>query len=439
MEKQAYDFEIVTWNEIREEVKKVNAELASIIDKISPNKRYSLVKASYAFGDFIINEGVTFLPTKQGLISSTSEKLPKELKEKLSYSSIPLFITLQNANEVFVNSSFRAIPFNMFYPGSLLGLFESIDYLFGRTVSSKWCVSAGARNLFTLPKINEINGFKRLKTEFGLSSNLQPRALSDHWQMFREITRSKTFKQPWHNSVLFFTKDWLSNHHNDPHWNAFTNYLFKHAWHQAQFAISKIGLNLTWGYVANAISARNLKPPPYLADQVKHLLLIAEGRWPAFIPANTSDQVAPIRSLQQALTDVYMLKKYYPTMMHVTSLERETHLPMYYSLAYPTLLEGSPHKVTTSTLMQDLREIKLLIDTIKPVISDATKVEHDLLSKTQFDYFHGEEDKYGEILSLEKLISEDKTFVPISNKSSNQNFCSTSPFWNGCIRIKRKN
>ena len=45
---------------------------------------------------------------------------------------------------------------------------------------------------------------------------------------------------------------------------------------------------------ADAIATRSLKPPTYIADQVKHLLAIAVGVYPAFIPANNED-AAPIK------------------------------------------------------------------------------------------------------------------------------------------------
>jgi len=439
VEKSVFYFKKIYWKDVRDEVRVINPKLAEIIDKISPDKNYPLIKASYRFGDLIVNNGTAFLPDKNGdLLSIKDPVITNVLKNQLSYSPIPLFLTLKNASEVFINSSFRAIPLNLFYPGSLLGLFESIDYLFDRSSSSNWCVSAGARNLFFLAKINEIGGFKRLKMEFEIDSTLQPRTLADHWRLFREIAQQDDFKQSWCNEVLFFTKPWFFNHRKDSSWFAFKEFLFKEAWHQAQFAISKVGLNLTWEYFSRAISARNLKPIPYLVDQVKHILLVGAGRWPGFRPSDTSDLIAPVDGLQNVFTDVYMLKKHLPTIMHTCSLERTFHVPSYYSLSYPTLLEGSPQsKSPASTIMIDLRDIKQIIDTLKPVFKDHEKIDGATYGNINFEYFHVEKDKYGEIKMSNDLALLDKNLIHDKHKYPDRDFCATSQFWRGCIKIVR--
>ena len=439
MDKQNIGFQKLYWEDVRDQVRSVNPQLAGIIDNINPGKDYPLVKASYRFGDLIVEDGHANLPTQDGtLLPATDVYFQKQLKDQLTYSPIPVFLTLKNANELFVNTSSRAIPLNLFYPGSLLGLFEYLDYMFDRQSTARWNVSAGARSIFTLPKMNEIAGFKRLKIAYGLDSGLQPRYLTDHWRVFCNIVRHQNFDQNWDNEILFFTKSWLTDHSKDPTWFAFRDYLFKHAWNQAQFAISKVGLNLSWEYFSTAISARNLKPIPYLIDHVKHILLTAAGRWPGFIPADTSNQVAPTDGLQKAITETYMLKKYLPTMMHIASLERNVDIPTYYSLAYPTLLEGSPKsKTSASTIMIDLRDIKQLIDTIKTVFHDSNKIDCTNFSNVDFDYFHVEQDKYSEIKLSNSLHNIDMNLVNIKDMFPDKEFCSTSQFWRGCIRIIR--
>lgn len=438
--KKEYGFEKVYWEDVRDEVKAVNPTLSKIIDKISPNKNYPLIRARYQFGDLIVNHGITQLPTPDGeLLPLSDSRFRNSLKDQFSYSPIPLTLTLKNANEIFLEASSRIVPLNLIYPGFLLGLFESLDFIFGRPSAAQWNVSAGARSLFTLPKLNEVAGFKRLKIAYGLSSELQPRQLTDHWRIFYEIARHQYFEQDWGNEVLFFSKNWLTEHDNHFDWLAFRDYLFKHAWHQAQFAISKIDFGLVWECVANAISARNLKPIPYLVDQVKHIMLIAAGRWPGFKPADMSNQIAPTDCLQKIITEIYSLKKYIPSMMHISSLEQDATKPLYYSLACPTLLEGSAkNKSSTSTLMIDLRDIKHLVDTIKPALNKSNNLERSILDTTKFDYFHVEPDKYGEILPSSQLLDLDKNLLIGKNKYSDREFCTTSQFWRGCIRITKK-
>src|SRR5262249_13355290 len=140
------------------------------------------------------------------------------------------------------------------------------------------------------------------------------------------------FKQPWQNDILFFTKKWLSTAKTDSSWMKFKDYLVGQAWHQGQVAISKIGLDITWECFAQAMDKRNLKPVPYLIDQVKHILLVALKRWPGFKIADSTSTVIPINGLQQAIFDIYDLKKYIPTFLHINSSEDSSNIPLYYSL-----------------------------------------------------------------------------------------------------------
>jgi hypothetical protein len=423
----------LTWEEARLEFAKINPELTTIIDRISPSKHYKLVKASYAFGDLIINKGTVYLPDEKKSLSPLSDLTThSNIKSKLTYSTIPLFLTLKKANEVFIDTGSRIIPLNLFNPGSLLGLFESVDYMFNQRATPNWCVSAGARSIFMLPKISENSGLKRLRMHYTLPSSAKLQHISDHWEVFSLIANHENFKQDWQNEIIFFTEDWLLSHKNDPDWVEFHHYLFKHAWQQAQFAIGKIELSLYWESFVDAITSRNLKPTPYLADQVKHIMAIAMSRWPAFRPADDSQLVAPIKGLQQAFMEVYLLKNYLPTIMHTEILSNNS-IPIYYSLYYPTLLEGSPNNKSASTIMLDLRDIKLLLDTYScSIFNRGTNL---LLKNNDFEYFHVEPDIYQEIKSSKIIFTQDEGFLQGKDKYSSHIFCGTSSFWRGCIRI----
>jgi hypothetical protein len=424
----------VTWEDVRLDVKKVNSKLAELIDKINPDKRYKLIKATYAFGDSVIKNGIPCIPVVKGKppLPITDANVPQNIKNKLAYSNIPLFLTLKNSNEVFVDTGTRIIPLNLFNAGSILGLFESLDYIFKRTASTpKWSVSAGARTIFTLPKITEKTGSRRLCMQYGLSSGTQMRYLADQWEVFVAIANSPHFNQPWQNEILFFTENWLANHVNDSDWAAFHYYLFQQGWHQAQFAIGKIELSLSWEMFAEAIASRNLKPPPYLADQVKHLMSIAAGKWPGFKPADDTQQIAPTAGLQQAIIDTYFLKTYLPTIMHI-SLLNSNNEPIYYSLYHPTLLEGSPNKKIASTIMLDIKYIKTLIDTVK---QRGINANHNIFNNVAFDYFHVDKDDHAEIQCSKTIPEKDQRFLQNQKQYIDRIFCNTSSFWRGCVRL----
>ncbi len=429
--------EALSWKQAQEEVRRVAPELATIINKLDPSDKCKLIKATYSYGDLIVDNGVLGLPDEQGKVipitdASSSNKL---FTEKLSYSPIPLFLTLEKSNEVFINANSRIVPLNLVNPGNMLGLFEAMDHYFQRYSKPRWSVAAGARSIIMLPKITESSGLKRLRTEFKLPASTRLQYLSDHASIFKSIAKHPNFTQAWKNTVLFFTEDWIANR-QDPAWFEFYQYLFKYAWNQAQFAIKKMELSLTWASCVKAITSRNLKPNIYLADQLKHIISIAAGMWPGFRPADNSQLVAPIQGIQQAFVDIYQLKDYLPTLMHAYYLlDSAVNLPVYYSLFFPAILEGAPHNQSSSTIMHDLKNIKLLLDTAIERNQDNDSSFNEIIKHARFDYFHVETDKLQEVQPSQLLPNADSALLQEQTYFKDRTFCSTSPFWRGCIRI----
>ncbi len=428
----------LTWADAREDVKKADQALARIIDKISPNKNYSLFKVTYSFGDLVVKEGMLHLPQEENrLISLADASLDNKIQAKLGYSPIPLFLTLQNCHEVFLDTGDRAIPLNLFNTGSLLGLFESIDFLFGRRSAPRWNVSAGARSLFMLPKVSETQGFKRLSKCYKLDAlDSQLTHFSDHWHVFKSIAAHSAFTQSWKSEILVFSKEWLNN---DLGWAEFRRYLFQHAWQQSQFATNKVELSLVWEMFLKTVALRRLKPTTYLADHIKHLMLIASGHSPGFRPADDSQQAAPLRGLQEAFLNIYMLKHYLPTFMHPQLLNTASStLPVYYSLLFPTLLEGSPYKKNSSTIMLDLHGIHSLLTILLDKLSQNTFFVGSGLQGVYFNYFHVEPDQQGKIRSSQLIPEKDTDFLREQIDFPDRVFCASSAFWRGCIKIARQ-
>lgn len=425
----------LNWASARVRVKKVNAELAKIIDDIDPPKHYQIIKATYQYGDLVIDNGVTQLPNHAGnLLPAAHQDAEKIVKQKLNYNAIPLLLTLKNDNEVFLETCNRVIPLNLFHEGNLLGLFESINFLLGWRSQPKWSVSAGARSIFMLPKITDNRGFDRLRKRFEVPAKLAIQNLQDHWDVFKYLAQHPTFQQPWENEILFFTQDWLK-HQDSPTWKPFFNYLFKHAWQQTQFAIGKIEQSLSWEKSSEVISLRNIRLDHGIIDQVKHILLIASGRFPAFRPPNNNSSTAPIDGLQEAFVNSYLLKPYLPTLMHTQPLDTLDKLKsLYYSLSFPTLLEGSPTKISTFTIMTDLKDIQMVLDTLRERIP---KDSGHIIHTVDVDYFHVEKDSMQEILSSKLLPEKDSALIEDKKRYPTLDFCYSSLFWRGCLRIKK--
>ena len=432
MNNEEFGYQFINWQDIRNRVIKINRELAAIIDKISPNKHYPLILASYRFGDLIIKNGLLHLPKFSKLIPLNSAELESKLVKFLSYAKIPLTLLLNNACEIFVESNERTIPLNIFYQGKCFGTFETLSAIFNMECFPIWNVSAGGRTLFTLPKITESSGLKRLKNYYDLPTDLQVRMLSDHWQLFKEISQSSRFNQTWKQDLIFFTAPWFKNK-KDPVWLEFKDYVFKQGWIQSQYAIANFEFSIFWQQFVKAIHQRNLKPSIYLSDTIKHLFAITAGAAPAFTPDDDSQRIAPTEALKQALLEVYQLKNYLPTFMHAGMLGNENLKTLYYSLNFPTLLEGTPEGKKELTLMFDLKEIKLMLETFQRFLTS----ENNLLSKINLNYFHVQEDKNAAINSSKVLVKFDKSLLLDQKSYYEREFCATSQFWRGCIQIAK--
>jgi len=203
---------------------------------------------------------------------------------------------------------------------------------------------------------------------------------------------------------------------------------------QSHYNITKLDFALLWQACIKAITNRNLKPIPYLSDTIKHLLFISMHNTPAFIPAGQSQLTAPINGLQKAFIDTYFLKDYLPTILYPAILNKHESPNIYYSLAFPTLLEGSPLNKNLSTLMLNIKSIKLMLDTVLREIGH----ENKFIKNSQFQYFHVEDDNLGEIQSSRLIPQLDPAFNQDNIYFSDRTFCATSAFWRGCIKISVK-
>lgn len=424
----------LTWQDVREDVKAVNPTLFNIIEQLSPSKKLVLYKIRYPYGANIIENGCFNLITEDGeTVSLNDERVSKQIKNALSYRSIPLALVLHNASEVFIEDDDRIVPMRLLKPGELFGVFEALDPPDQEASASVTSVSAGARSAFMLAKISDKSCHKRLVKELGLRSHL-PKGLADHGLVFAEIGSHKQFATQWYNEILFFSDEWLRERNGNAGWANFINYLHKVAWSQSQFWRTLTTFGLLWKTLIKAITDRNIRPRPYLVDTIKHLIFLVTGSVPGFTPTGTSELALPSKIIQDVYINSYLLKSHSPIIMvpHHFSLEKPD-ISIYYSLSYPTLLEYSLNPKQTPTIVEDMREIKLLMHLLDNRLRLKNDHTCEIMKKVIFDYFTCEPDVQGKITPSSELPSLDKKLY-----DENRTFPSTSTFLRGCIRIANK-
>ncbi len=433
--------EALTWKDARNDVMKVRPELAQIIDQLSPPKQCKLYKTSYMFGDKILNQGLLQLPDKNGdkLINAADSNIPKSYQNDLfyNYQSKPVTLVLENSIEHYLHLPERIVPYNLIKPGSFFGLWRVFDPKISHSdVTSLWEMTAGARSLFMVPKISEDLKYNKLKRTFNLTSR-KPKTLMDHWDIFRVIGNANPTTQPWQTTLFYFSKHWF-DYLDDPAWQSFHNFLLRTAWNSSAFWRDQFIWNMLFNHIQ---MSHNLKITAYNAGLAKSVLMSAVGAVPAFKPALTNI-AGPISYLQAAITDVYGLKNYTPTIMQPELFsmfnKEET---AYLSLLIPTAMELPPKANPHGNIIKDLAALQSLLSIYLENIADKKLyVESSLLDevpkRVDIDYFHNQAIGYTNIQASEMIPGDDKQFI--TDSYAHLPVATDAPFFRACVRLKTK-
>jgi hypothetical protein len=437
---QSCNIKEVTWDQVRDRVHKLNPELATIIDELSPGKNYPLYIAKYPYGSMIVKKGCFQLPNNLGSIIPLTESLDNVLKKNLAYNvgSNPVSIVLENSVEIFLSLHNRAIPaFGLFPQGAIMSTWIVSSDFNSLQPAFLWDVTAGARSIFMLPKISKKKLHQRLKLELGIKEDI-PQCMMDHHQIFKEISANQNYCNLWTTEILFFSESWFK-YLDDNAWIKFKNYLLSTAWRGSEFFRNQFIWNLIFSLIQQE---RSLKPDPYIDNTTKHLLTMAVGAAPGFSPA-IDNSAAPIKEIQQAYTEIYRLENYMPIIMQPLSFsERNKYRPVYYSIQYPTSLEFSLKSNKEASALSDIYATKSLLDKyLRDLGSNQLNIEttefYKIAQSVSFDFFHSDPRGYTGIKYSKEIIDTDKSFLKFTTKN-NFEFPDNSSFFQGCIKIAKK-
>ncbi|HVV67626.1 MAG TPA: hypothetical protein VHE99_01110 [Gammaproteobacteria bacterium] len=427
--------EEVNWSSVRERILAINPSLAEAIDDMSPGPKHTFFIARYPYGAKIVDKGKFALPLKsKELVSLSDPSLNDDVRKKIAGPAIPLCLTLTNSNEVFAETSQeRVVPLNFFIPGDLFGVFEVLNQITQISSEPLWSVTAGAKTVFLLPRANDLIGHNRIRKELNITAPA-PKNLGDQFDFFKEIAIKSNSE--WENEILIFTNEWFVNTDTEKNTVKFYKFLLVLCWKQLQLFRDTIDSSLRWASFSEEMGSRNIKPRPYLIDVVKHLISIANGATVALRPA-TNNIALPVELIQRIYVEIYGLKNYFPTIMQPAKFTKADQ-PVYFSLSYPTILEGSPFLRNPPSIMDDARELMRLIKIFtQAVMKYHSFSQDDSIVSTQYDFFHTDVDSYSEINSSSLIITQDSRFLAFSDKFSQRVPCDNAPFFRGCVRISR--
>lgn len=438
--KNNVDMVELKWHEIRDRVYRVNATLAEIIDEFEPTEKHTFYKIKYPYGIKIRDKGDFYIPNADGnFIPLRKSETSINSRKFIDPNTSPVWLILDKSCEIYVETpEKRSIPIKHFYPGAVLGVWELMEQ---SKVSIRqdwtWKISAGARTLFMLPSIAEAKGHNRLKEAFSLRS-YTPNTIFDHHGIFSEIANKSNVD--WSTEILLFNKEWLKPHLNNIGWIKLREYWSRLAWDQMLYWANNVNLNLCWESFLAELTCRNYKPNPYLLDTIKHLVSIGTNTIPGFRPIDNDQIVAPTHLIEQAYTEIYQLK-YAPIIMQPDFLIRNNQAnSIYYSLQYPTLLEKPVEFKSFPSVMKMMHQLKLLMNVLLELMQTWPQINnqnlYDFSDHIEYDFFHSENDKRGEMKSTNLLIQSDPLMMAAEQRFKDKAISSASHFLRGCIRTK---
>lgn len=433
----------VYWKDVRQDLQKISADFVKLVDEIDPGKDYPLYKASYPYGSLIVRSGVCYYPNKEGkLVTLNDPSLSQDIKKDLGYTTglLPAGAVLQNSIELLTSAKNSIQLQNFVEPGQIFALW----YYLGQSPSfhpgKVFNITSGVRSIFFLSQIGDEVYHKHLRKEFKIKKSPVKDLLSQ-WELFVTLLNNPLAKCDWHADLLYFSGKWLDKIKNgEKKWIYLSHYLYKAVFDRSDFFRNKIFYDLAFSRIQEE---RNLRPNPYVADTVKHILTIAMGALPGFAAA-INNLKAPIDLLQKIFLDIYGINKYAPTMMIPTFYRPlKTCRPVYYSLALPTTLEFSPNCRKVRSTLDNLREVWHISGIyLEEMQKDYLKIDNTnfaiIAKNTGFSYHHDKFDSEECARLTKELAISDPSLVQCPLGYNNNVFPHASPFFKGCIKIFSK-
>lgn len=417
-------------------------ELVAIIDELSPDNTFKLLKVSYPYGSIIHENGFMHLPVdNKNTLPINHVDISLALKKQLDYSNLPLgCIVNRHGVEIYRELEDRVHSIAFFTTGLNLGPWEFFD------PPTPYTISAGARTIQMLPKIADYAFHSKLKA-IGVTTP-PPRSPREHWHIFKEIAANYHQNDPWNCEVIFFTSKWAEKIRNDRAWLPFKYFILKRVWDHTEHNRNHFVYDALWESFSRILSTRKMRPTSYVMDMFKNIIYLAQGQrtLTAYSPAGNDNSAAPINRIMETYINLYGLKHHIPTIMLPKHFLADDKEPVYYSLQIPTYLDSVPRSRDSVSTKQDLNHLIWLKNTFQRELCNGNlTVWGDniirIFDHINFDFFHSDVDGDPEVKSTDLLIKEDPRFLyyPKDNdKLEMRKFADKSTFVRGCVRLSYK-
>lgn len=430
------------WANVRKHFVKAEPKLTELIDQVSPDDSFPIYLLYFPYGELKGDTNDSYLPLLTGgVIKLADANLDKTLIQDLGYGmhSSPLGVILDKHIEYFIELNEQVFPYLISGPGSIFNKGILLTKKGHRNYSPNGILQAtsGSRTAFMLPSINSHNGINKLSKTVNQELTT-PRNLNDHFELFKAINRGSPCY--WRSCLAYFSKKWIDHMLKDPAWLEIKNYILEGKSNKDSFNANSTFFDI---FYSKAQKDRNFRTSsPYLTNTAIHLIKVALGECPGYIPTINED-LLPLKNIQNLISDSFQLKKT-PTIMtpHALTFENENK-PVYYSLQHPT----TPHFLTkTNERVTANQEIDVIDSILSKLIEEMSK-ENSLLEGTifadipkniDFNYFHNYPPKDGNLIQNSRLLCNSDPRFSYDYRNIKQEFCSEGQFLRGCVQIHPK-
>lgn len=434
--------EELNWADVVTVLAKTNPELAKTMDLLDDDLDCVFYKASYRFGDRIINNGKCYLPLADGRSTTFDDpELPDALLNDLSYDKErkedPLGLVLSKNSEFYLPGEDGVQTQSIIHPGQMFGIPYAIDDGTNNNATSALDadLNAGSRSLFMLSKISDQNGHGRIQEHYGIASRA-PSTPQEHWALFVDIANKSNCE--WRSEIIFFPRKWI-NQLKDDNWAAISKrlthihraaYSIRHKvadiWHKAFTEIER-DKSFARYYSMQAI------------DTARELFELAGNIAYGFKPA-TNDDSAPMSLIKDAYTNIYdklAKQKHIPIIMESVKFDIHSKHPIYYSINHSAVTQKDLEASRNKSQIARLDEIQHVEENYtNSILTDKKNIQtlYDVTNDTMFSYYHTNPENYGKINNAALLATEDSRFT----NGDCDTFPATSLFFKGCIKISRR-
>lgn len=287
------------WKDFREDFANLNDQFVNVIDEVDPDDSCKIYSLQYRYGEKVFDDAGFYLPGNQALSLLGDDD--KDIVNDLCYACIPLFTMLKNSVELYAATHDYVAPINIFYPGDIGGIYESLTYVLRLAVDLRpsWVLSAGANTVCFLGKTSNATKHRRLCLAYGIDAPA-PRTLIEQRHVIRAVGR----KSAWRCELLVFGRGWM-DHKDDKRWMPFYYHMLKTAWYQQRVERNDGRVASLWR--SERFSAR-------VNAIAKSIIYIITGYSPGFATVNNREQLLPAKFIEQAYMNEYGID-YAPVLM----------------------------------------------------------------------------------------------------------------------------